>query len=111
MIKDERLELNAVNMMALKHEKLHWNRLHEKMGKYLEKIKPLEEKIFEIQKLREPILDDIDFLRIEMVDFCVHPKDLLIHKGDHILCKFCNKKLSIPTIKRTPDGIKKIEDL
>ena len=108
MDEDQKNEINAINMMALKNEKLKWNRLHDKMQKYLDKIQPFEEQILDIQKKRAPIIDDIDYLRIEMVDTCIHPKDLLIHNGDHILCKFCNKKLSIPLKKRTPHGIEKI---
>lgn len=108
MIDDESLEINAINMMALKNEKLKWNRLHDKMQKYLDKIKPIEEEILDLQSKRAPILDDIEYLRTEMVDTCIHPKELLIHNGDHILCKFCNKKLSIPLKKRTPHGIEDI---
>lgn len=104
----ERIEINAINMMALKNEKLKWNRLHERMTKLLESIKPIEDEILKLYNDKIPIMDDITNLRIEMVATCVHPKDMLVHNGDHILCKFCDTKLSIPTKKREPDGIKDI---
>lgn len=94
-----RRELEKVANHAPRSDKTSWNRKNENMGKLLKKIQPLEQAILGIRKRQIPIYDDIAILREEMVRTCVHPYDLLIHKEDHIVCKFCNSKLSIPKVK------------
>lgn len=108
MDKQQKLEINAINMMAIKSEKIKWSRYTERMNKILQKIEPIEDKILDLLQTKQPYLDEIELLRLEMIDMCVHPKHLLIHNGNHITCKFCNKMFSIPTKKREPDGIKTI---
>ena len=91
-------ELNVINMLTIKNEKLKWNRLHDSMDKLLKKLEPIDNQILKLQAKKTPILDDITELRLKMLDTCIHPKRLLVHNGDHILCKFCDTKLSIPKV-------------
>ena len=43
----------------------------------------------------QPLYDDIQELRIRMVDECIHPYDMLIYNDgdDSITCKFCEKTM------------------
>ena len=84
-------ELNDVSRFPENADKLAWRRKMEKMNKFLEELKPIEEEIFELYEKKIPIMDRISKLRKVMVDECIHPKDQLVHKGTHIECKFCNK--------------------
>lgn len=95
-------------MMAVKSEKIKWSRYNERMNKILKKIEPIENEILDLMQSKQPYLDEIELLRLEMIDMCVHPKKLLVHNGNHITCKFCDTIFSIPTKKREPDGIKAI---
>lgn len=96
-------ELAAKHIAAVaahhgKNEKLAWKRKQKKMGVYIENISVFELKILELIKEKQPILDDIAALRLEMVKECIHPKDNLVHMGTYLICKFCNNKISIPRI-------------
>lgn len=77
-------------------EKMSWGRKMDNMDKLLSKIRPLEEKIIELTSQKQPILDQIAILRQDMVAECVHSFEHLVFKDDHVLCKFCNKKIGIP---------------
>ena len=59
------------------------------------KLTPMENKIIELRAKMQPIYDDVSVLRKDMVDECIHPFDLLIHKGTYVDCKFCGKKLAV----------------
>ena len=88
-------EMDTVARFADKNQRLAWKRKMNRMDELLERIQPLEEKALEIIKEKQPIMDEIERVRQMMVKECVHPKDYLVHKGDHILCKFCKSKLAI----------------
>ena len=94
-----RQQLEKVANHAPRSDKTSWNRKNENMGKLVEKIRPLEQAILGIIKRQTPLYDEIAVLREEMVRTCIHPYDLLIHKEDYIVCKFCNSKISIPKVK------------
>jgi len=93
--------LNSIANHATKSEKTSWIRKRNNIEKMIESIRPLEEEILSIRAKIDPIHDKIEMLRVQMVDDCIHPFDLLEDKGDHVLCKFCECKLSIP--KRLKD--------
>ena len=88
-------ELETVSKEADKNERLSWRRKEKKMQDLLEKMEPLNQEILRLILEKQPLMDDIEELRNVMVHECVHPVKTLVHKGDHILCKFCNKKLNI----------------
>jgi len=44
---------------------------------------------------KQPIYDEMQEIREVMVDECIHPFDFLEVKDDHVLCKFCNRKLKL----------------
>lgn len=77
-------------------EKTSWNRKMDNMVKLLSKLRPIEEKIIDLAATKMPIFDDVQILRETMVKECVHPYQHLVLMDDHVLCKFCNKRIRIP---------------
>ena len=92
----ERQHLEAVANVANRSEKTAWNRKMNNMVSLLAKLRPLEDKILELIEQKQPILDDVAELRGVMVNECIHPYEYLLHEGDHVKCKFCDKSISIP---------------
>jgi len=82
---------------STRSEKVSWNRKLKKMEGYLDKLRPIEDKILELHALKVDIFDEIQILRNVMIKECIHPKSYLVQKDDHIECKFCNKKIGIPS--------------
>ena len=90
-----RRQLEAVANNSSRSEKTSWNRKMNNMVKLLALLRPIEDKILELYAQKEPIFDEIQVLREVMVRECVHPYEYLIHKGNHLVCKFCNKKIGL----------------
>ena len=64
-----------------------------------------------IIKEKEPLLDEIAILRNEMVKECIHPKDHLVHMNTYLVCRFCERRLSIPrTVERTTSSDNSTDD-
>lgn len=99
-IKDE--ICNAAN----RSEKTSWNRKMDNMVKLLAALRPIEDQIIELQAKKIPLFDDIQLLRGQMVQECIHPFEYLLVKETCVECKFCNKKLSIPTVSEQNGGTK-----
>ena len=95
----ERLLFEQISNHADRSEKTTWKRKLDNMEKLIEKLRPIEEKILDIIKdEKQPILDEIQTLRGEMVKECIHPFEHLVQKDGYVECKFCNKRI------RTPNG-------
>ena len=88
--------LESVANNADRSEKTSWNRKMDNMVKLLAQLTPLADQILELEAQKLPILDEIQKLRLVMVNECIHPYDHLTFFEDHITCKFCNKRLSVP---------------
>ena len=88
--------LEAVSNNADRSEKTSWNRKLDNMVTLIAKLRPLEEKIIALEAKKLPIFDEIQALRSMMVKECIHPFDHLTYHKKHVLCKFCNKRLSKP---------------
>ena len=87
----------AISNHANRSEKVSWNRKMDNMVKLIAKLRPVEQKILEIMAEEKfPLLDKVQELREIMVKECVHPYEHLVIQFDHVECKFCDKKLSIP---------------
>lgn len=80
-----------------KADVLAWKRREKKLKDVIDnKLKPLEEKMLEIQLAKQPFFDEIHEIRKEMMETCIHPDDQLVElENSIILCKFCNKKLKL----------------
>lgn len=80
-----------------KNEKLSWSRKKKNLeAKIADELVPIEEQIAVLLAKKNKIIDEVQEVRTELVRECVHPTDYLVHMGNHIKCKFCNAKLSIP---------------
>jgi ribosomal protein L16 Arg81 hydroxylase len=88
-------EIKQVSAHADKNQRLAWRRKKARIDTLIERIQPLQDKKLEIILQMQPIMDEIEAVRQEMVKECIHPKDHLVHKGTHIECKFCKSKLKV----------------
>ena len=94
---EERRVLEFVSNVASRSEKTSWNRKMDNMVTLLTNLEPIEQKILKIiAKEKQPLLDEISSLRTSMVQECIHPYEQLVLYSDHVLCKFCNRKISSP---------------
>ncbi len=91
-----RKQREGIANTADRSEKTSWNRKMDNMVKLMSRIRPIEEQIIALQSRKQPIFDEIQELRALMVKECVHPYEYLVINEDHALCKFCNKKISLP---------------
>ena|SRR5271157_1315456 len=84
---------------ANRSEKTSWNRKMDNMVKLLAEIRPIEEQIIALTEKKIPIFDQIQELRKQMLQDCVHPYEYVLIEKDHAKCKFCEKKISLPNIE------------
>lgn len=92
----ERRIKETVANSSSRGEKTSWNRKLDNMVKLLAKLAPIEEQIIDLQAQKMPIFDEVQELRSVMVNECVHPLDYLTVNEDHVLCKFCNRRIGLP---------------
>lgn len=91
---DIQTDLVKIANFRNKNERLSWERKRAKLEKFINALEPIEEKILKIiDEEKTPLLDEIDGVRKEMLKDCIHPKDMLVHQGHYIECKFCNSRL------------------
>jgi len=88
--------LEVVANNANRSEKTSWNRKQDNMVKLMSELRPIEERILALMADKNVIIDKINMLRQVMVNECIHPYEHLVYHDNHIVCKFCNKRLSIP---------------
>lgn len=93
--RDRRIR-EAIANAANRSEKTSWNRKMDNMVKLMSLLRPIEEKIIELQAEKMPIFDEIQELRATMINECVHPYEYLSIHEEHIECKFCSKNIRIP---------------
>lgn len=91
-----RKDLEVIANYPPRSDKTSWNRKLGNLETLVEFVRPIEDKMLILQKEARILYDQIMELREEMVQTCIHPYDHLVHKGDHIVCKFCDAKISIP---------------
>lgn len=85
-------------------DKTSWNRKMNNLVTLIAKIRPIEDRIIELQAQKLPIMDEIAALRKEMVDTCIHPIEQLIEKDDYVECKFCGRKVRLNDIGNVHDA-------
>lgn len=92
----ERRTKELIANAANRSEKTSWNRKMDNMVKLMARLRPIEEKIIDLQAEKIPVFDDIQKLRETMIKECVHPYEYLILSDDHAECKFCGKRIGLP---------------
>lgn len=89
-------DLSRIATYRDKNERLSWKRKKDKIEALVEDLKPIEQEIIElIVNKKTPLLKEIEDLRTIMIKECIHPKDMLIHYGTHVECKFCQAKIAV----------------
>lgn len=88
----------VISNNANRSEKTSWNRKMDNMVKLMSQLRPIEEKIIELQNEKIPLFDEIQKLRLTMINECVHPYSHLVVLEDSIECKFCSKRMSVPNV-------------
>jgi len=94
----ERRLKEEISNNANRSEKTSWNRKMDNMVKLLAEIRPIEEQIIDLHEKRIPLFDQIQELRAQMLLECIHPYEYVLVLEDHCVCKFCDRKLSLPNI-------------
>lgn len=89
-----RRTLETISNHATRSEKTSWERKYRNLTKLLETIRPIEAQITELMAKKAPLMDEMEKIRLSMINDCIHPFDLLSYEGTHATCKFCNKRLS-----------------
>lgn len=89
-----------VSGVATRNEKVSFDRKMHNMVTLLAQLQPLEQTISDLLAKKIPITDKIQQLRSEMVITCVHPITHLVDHNQYIVCKFCNKKFTIPSVSQ-----------
>ena len=95
----ERRYKDEIANAANRSEKTSWNRKMDNMVKLLSTLRPIEDQIIDLQAKKIPIFDEIQGLRLQMVKECIHPYEYLLIRDTHAVCKFCEKKISLPKIE------------
>jgi len=88
-------ELDSITKFSDKNQRLAWRRKRNRMDDLLKKMEPLNEEALKVILAKQPIMDEIEHVRQQMIKECVHPRDYLVHKGTHVLCKFCRSKIKV----------------
>ena len=84
---------------ATRNEKVSWDRKMDNMVSILAELQPIEDAILDLQAKKMPIIDKVQALRNEMTSACVHPYTHLTYHDDHVVCKFCERKFNIISVK------------
>jgi hypothetical protein len=79
-----------------RNEDVSFTRKMNSMVKLLSQLTPIEEQLTELMAQKMPIMDEIQVLRATMVADCIHPITHLVVKDNYVICKFCERKFSIP---------------
>lgn len=95
---DDAKIIERVANTANRSEKTSWQRKQRNMDDLLKQIRPIEDKILSMQAQLQPIYDAVAMLRTVMVNECIHPQDYLVIKEGFVECKFCNKRMTIPSM-------------
>lgn len=94
---ETRAVLEKIAGHANKGEIAAWSRKRKAIERLIDThIRPLEDKILALNAELIPLYDQLTESRNALVEFCVHPIDMLEPKDGYIECKFCNAKLNVP---------------
>lgn len=89
-------DINRISTYRDKNERLSWKRKKDKIELLVKELEPVEQEILDlIHNKKYPLLHQIEELRATMVKECIHPRDMLVHYGTHVECKFCEAKIAV----------------
>lgn len=91
--------MDSISNHATKSEKNTWSRKRKNIEDLVDNVQPIENEILILNTKAQELYDEIAKIRKDMIETCVHPFDMLEYKGNHVSCKFCYAKLSLPVRK------------
>jgi hypothetical protein len=95
--KEDRAILETIAGHAVKGEIAAWNRKRKSIERIItNNIHPLEQKLIELNAQLMPLYDELKSARSAMIEFCIHPIDMLVKVEGHVECKFCDAKMVVP---------------
>lgn len=89
--------IELIASLPIKSEVKSWERKVVALAKLLDQLKPVDEAILTILAERQPMINELEELRHQMTQECIHPVEHLVDKGSFVLCKFCDRKLVVPS--------------
>lgn len=92
----ERHIFEAISNYPDRSDKTSWQRKMTNLEKLVAELQPIEDVLLDFNARKTVIIDKITELRREMVENCLHPYETLVLHDDHVICKFCNRRMSIP---------------
>lgn len=90
-------EKDLISNHATRSEKTAWQRQYDNLSKLVRKLEPIEDKLMALIADKSKILDEVFVLRKELVESCIHPFDDLTKHDGLIICKFCEKRMAVPS--------------
>lgn len=84
-----------ISNISPNNDKLAWRRLYKELQRHLIEYETINNEFLEVKTKRMTLNKTINEMREKMVNECVHPKTELVYKGDHVVCKFCEKRLKL----------------
>ena len=94
--KEQRLDKEFLSRLVEKKDKVAWKRKYDKMQKILvDELQPIEEEINQLISKKIIVFDKMVIIRDELRKECIHPKHLLVHDDNVIICKFCDRRFQL----------------
>lgn len=94
---ETRAVLEKIASHANKGEIAAWSRKRKAIERLIDThIRPLEDKLLALNAELMPLYDQLGEARTALIEFCVHPIDMLEPKEGYVMCKFCDAKLNVP---------------
>lgn len=84
-----------ISNVSPNNDKLAWRRLYKELQRHIIEYNNLNSQFLEVKAKRVAVNKTINEMREKMVNECIHPKTELVYKGDHVVCKFCEKRLKL----------------
>lgn len=98
MLKEENKEeiFDLVIKYVSHNERVAWKRRHKNFSKkILSEITPLEDEILELTMRKMHKMDELEEDRQNLIASCVHPREFLRLRDDHVYCTFCDTKIKV----------------
>lgn len=88
--------IDIISSIPDKSEVRSWERKCVAMSRLIAELEPLSDQILALMKERQPLIDQVEELRHQMTQECIHAKEHLVQYDDHVHCRFCERKLVLP---------------
>lgn len=91
--------LDKISELSDRGQRTAWKRKQKNIEDLISSVEEIEDQLQTLQAKKLPLLDQVSSLRSEMVDTCIHPRELLVIHNNLIKCKFCEKVIRILNVE------------